>query len=148
MRYVEWLTKVSDVLGLPKHVVHFKRKGKRLNQFGDKIKNWLWLPPDIRHTDLSMHWELDENEIPLKDKKSYEEFKYKLQNNEDINFDNEYFRRIKAEYENLPGINQKLLDEIETNKKKIFPTRELRRKAEEHYQEARSFLSQFPIDIY
>jgi hypothetical protein len=105
-------------------------------------------PPEIRHTDTSSLFEPPENEIPLRDRKKYEELKYKIFNKEDINFDDDFVKRIKTEFETEPEPSAEFLEEIAANKNKIFKTRALRKKYEEHMKEAKSFQAQFPIDIY
>lgn len=108
----------------------------------------LWIPPEIRHLDNSHLFEPKEAEIPLRDRKKYEELKYKIFNKEDINFDDEFVKKIKAEYENEPQPSQEFMDQIERNKNRIFKTRALKKKYEDHLKEAKSFQAQFPIDIY
>ena len=64
---------VNEVLREPRFRVHFKKKGKRLLKFKKKINNYVWIPPSIRHTDLSEHHELDEAHIPLREVRQVDE---------------------------------------------------------------------------
>lgn len=61
--------KVNEVYRDPVYEVHFKRKGKTLHKLRDKLKNYMWMPPEIRHTDLSEHYDVDEEHIPLRDRR-------------------------------------------------------------------------------
>lgn len=128
--------------------VKLKRKGHRLVKFRSILNKHMWVPPEIRHQDLTHLFEPGENEIPLRDRKKYEELKYKIFNKEDINFDDDYVKRIKAEFENEPEPGPEFFEEITRNKNRIFKTPALRKKYEDHLKDAKSFQSQFPIDIY
>lgn len=125
-----------------------KYKGNRLTKIKKIMNKFMWMPPEIRHQDNSHMFEPTEQEIPLRDRKKYEELKYKIFNKEDINFDDEFVKKIKAEYENEPEPGPEFLEEIQRNKNRLFKTRALRKKYEDHIKEAKSFQAQFPIDIY
>lgn len=139
---------VNEVLKEPRFEVELKRKGKRIHRFRRILNKHIWIPPEMRHQDLSHLFEPPEAEIPLRDRKKYEELKYKIFNKEDINFDDDFVKRIKAEYENEPEPGPEFLEEIASAKNRIFKTRALRKKYEDHMKEAKSFQAQFPIDIY
>lgn len=117
-------------------------------KFKKKIDRFVWYPPEIRHQDLSPYYELSEEQIPLREKRQYEELKYKLQNKEDINFDDEYIKKIKAQYEEETKCPPEILEKAEKNKNRLFPTRKYKKRAEEHFKEAQQWLSQFPMDIF
>ena len=61
--------KVKEVYKDPVYQVKLKRKGKRFLKYDKRYKQFRWLPADIRHTDLSHLHELDEEQIPLKDRR-------------------------------------------------------------------------------
>lgn len=138
---------VNDFLSDPVHRVHLKKKGKKYNKYAHKFSKFIWYPPEIRHTDMSHMMERSEDMIPLKDRQKYEEIKTKLQNKEDINFDDDYVKQLRAEREeDLKGL-ERFKAVAEENYKKGVPTRNLRRKYEQYLKDSRES-NKFPIDLF
>ena len=143
--------KVDEVLRENRFLVHFKYKGKKMHKFRNKLDGYMWIPPEIRHTDLSAQYDVEEEEIPLKDRRKYEELKFKIMNKEDINFDDPFLKNLREEHEarnNNPEALQAIKAEAKQNYNKIFKSRYLKRRFAEHLREAKEFQSKHPTEIY
>jgi hypothetical protein len=72
-------------------------------------------------------------------------------NKEDINFDDEFIKKMKVKHEEDAKETIELRDireEARRDYNKVFKSRFLKRRLAEHLAEARNFQSKHPVDIY
>lgn len=60
---------VTEVLRNPIYKVKLKKKGKRLLKYQKKYEKFQWSPPEFKTTDMSHLHEVEEADIPLRDRR-------------------------------------------------------------------------------
>lgn len=69
-------------------------------------------------------------------------------NKEDINFDDEYLKKMKSLRPEKDELTEEMKAEIKTNYSRIFKNKFMRKKYDEHLKEAKEFQAKFPLDVY
>lgn len=69
-------------------------------------------------------------------------------NKEDINFDDEFFKQMRANRPENEELDEASKQEMRKNYHEMFNTKFLKKKYAEHLKEANEFQSKYPIDVY